>query len=57
MAHEVKTVEQRAPQTLEGATNRSPGANRPIFVPPADIYETGGNIAKPRTVTVSCTWF
>jgi HSP20 family protein len=47
MAQEVKTVEQRAPQTLEGAkevANRSPGATKPIFVPPADIYETGDNI-------------
>jgi len=43
MAQEVKTVEQRVPQTLEGAS-RGAGANRPIFVPPADIYETGDNI-------------
>jgi len=43
MAQEVKTVEQSAPQTLEGAS-RSPSAPRPTFVPPADIYETADNL-------------
>jgi HSP20 family molecular chaperone IbpA len=37
MAQEVQTVEQHSPQTL-GAGQRQP--YRPVFIPPADIYET-----------------
>jgi HSP20 family protein len=43
MAQEVKTVEQSAPQTLEGAS-RSANVPRPTFMPPADIYETADNL-------------
>jgi HSP20 family protein len=41
MAQEVKTVEQRMPQTA-GAGERSP--YRSTFTPPADIYETSDSL-------------
>ena len=41
MAQEVRTVEQRTPQTTEAGQRSVP---RPIFLPPADIYETRDNI-------------
>ena len=41
MAQEVRPVEQRTPQTTERAQHTAP---RPIFMPAADIYETGDNI-------------
>ena len=41
MAQELRTVEQRTPQTIEGAQRP---ARRPVFLPPADIYETRDNI-------------
>ena len=41
MAQEVRTVEQRTPQTAETGQRSAP---RPIFLPPADIYETRDNI-------------
>src|ERR1700756_913224 len=41
MAQELRTVEQRTPQTTEGAQRQ---AARPVFLPPADIYETRDNI-------------
>jgi len=37
MAQSVTTTEQRTPQTQGGVERR---AQRPVFVPPADIYET-----------------
>jgi HSP20 family protein len=45
MAQSVSTVEQRAPQTQAQHTPQTQGpaernAPRPVFVPPADIYET-----------------
>ena len=43
MAQEVKRVEQRAPQAVEGG-DRGTVADRPVFLPPADIFETGDNI-------------
>ena len=41
MAQEVSRTEQRVPQATETAP-RTP--SRPVFLPPADIYETRGNI-------------
>ena len=41
MAQEVSRTEQRVPQTTETAL-RTP--SRPVFLPPADIYETRDNI-------------
>jgi HSP20 family protein len=41
MAQEVRTVEQRTPQTTESSQRPAP---RPVFLPPADIYETRDNI-------------
>jgi HSP20 family molecular chaperone IbpA len=41
MAQEVRTVEQRTPPTT-GTGQQS--ASRPMFLPPADIYETHDNI-------------
>ena len=41
MAQEVRTTEQRTPATT-GTGERA--ANRPLFVPPADIFETKDNI-------------
>ena len=41
MAQEVRTVDQRTPATTESGQRTGP---RPVFVPPADIYETGDNI-------------
>jgi HSP20 family protein len=41
MAQEVRTVDQRTPVTTESGQRTGP---RPVFVPPADIYETGDNI-------------
>jgi HSP20 family protein len=41
MAQEVRTVEQRTPSTTEDWDRR---ANRPVFVPPSDIYETKDSI-------------
>jgi HSP20 family protein len=41
MAEEVSRTEQRRPQTTETAA-RTP--SRPVFLPPADIYETRDNI-------------
>jgi HSP20 family molecular chaperone IbpA len=41
MAQEVRTVEQRTPQTADGSQRPAP---RPVFLPPAEIYETCDNI-------------
>src|SRR5215831_20530534 len=41
MAQEVRTTEQRTPARTE-TRERTP--DRPVFVPPADIYETRDNI-------------
>jgi HSP20 family protein len=41
MAQEVRTAEQRTPATTD---NREATPNRPVFVPPADIYETKDHI-------------
>jgi HSP20 family protein len=41
MTQEVSRTEQRLPQTTETAQSTTP---RPLFVPPADIYETRDNI-------------
>src|SRR6266478_5229841 len=41
MAQEVRTVDQRTPTATE---NRERRANRPVFVPPSDIYETKDSI-------------
>jgi HSP20 family protein len=41
MAQEVSRTEQQVPQTTETAA-RAP--SRPLFLPPADIYETRENI-------------
>lgn len=41
MAQEVRTVDQPAPAATEGAQRMPP---RPVFVPPADIYETNDSI-------------
>jgi HSP20 family protein len=38
MAQEVRTVDPRSPAPAQGA---EPAASRPVFMPPADIYETG----------------
>lgn len=41
MAPEVRTVEQRTPNTRDGG---QPAPPRPVFLAPADIYETSENI-------------
>jgi HSP20 family molecular chaperone IbpA len=41
MAQEVRTVEQQAPATREAGQRMPP---RPVFLPPADIYETKDSI-------------
>jgi len=41
MAQEVGTVSQRTPATAESAQRMPP---RPVFLPPADIYETNDSI-------------
>jgi HSP20 family protein len=41
MAQEVRSVEQRTPATTEGGERLPP---RPVFLPPADIYETKDSI-------------
>ena len=41
MVQEVRTVDQQTPQTT-GSAERIPP--RPVFLPPADIYETRDNI-------------
>jgi len=41
MAQEVRTTDQRTPARTE-TRERTP--DRPVFVPPADIYETRANI-------------
>jgi HSP20 family molecular chaperone IbpA len=42
MAQEVRTVDQRTPVATE--SGQRTGGPRPVFLPPADIYETGDNI-------------
>jgi HSP20 family protein len=41
MAQEIRPVEQRTPATTEGGERLPP---RPVFLPPADIYETKDSI-------------
>lgn len=41
MAQELKTVERQVPSTLDGGERTRA---RPVFVPRADIYETGDDI-------------
>jgi HSP20 family protein len=41
MAQAVGTISQRIPATTEGAQSMPP---RPVFLPPADIYETNDSI-------------
>jgi HSP20 family protein len=41
MPQELRTVEQRTPATREEGQRQSP---RPVFLPPADIYETKDSI-------------
>ena|SRR5919204_874542 len=41
MAQEVRTTDQRTPATTE---TRQRVADRPVFIPPADIYETRDDI-------------
>ncbi len=41
MAQEVRTTEQRTPAA---AQNRETRPNRPVFVPPSDIYETNDSL-------------
>jgi len=41
MAKEVRTVEQQTPATREAGQRTPP---RPVFMPPADIYETKDSI-------------
>ena len=41
MAQEVRTIDQRTPQTTETSQRSAP---RPAFQPPADIYETRDSI-------------
>ena len=41
MAQEVRTVDQRTPSATEGSQRAAP---RPVFVPAADIYETGDSL-------------
>ena len=41
MAQEVSRTERQVPQTTEAAP---PAPSRPLFLPPADIYETRDNI-------------
>jgi HSP20 family protein len=41
MAQEVRTVEQQTPATREAGQRNPP---RPVFLPPADIYETKDSI-------------
>ncbi len=53
MAQEVRTVDQRTPTATENRERRS---NRPVFVPPSDIYETKDSIVvlaeMPRTAGI-----
>src|ERR1700761_5875230 len=48
MSQEVSNVEQRTPQTQAQQTPQRQSAERnvprPVFVPPADIYETGDSL-------------
>jgi hypothetical protein len=48
MPQEVSNVEQRTPQTQGQQTPQTQSAERnvprPVFVPPADIYETGDSL-------------
>jgi len=56
MSQDVSTGEQRTPQTVEQRTPQTQGqqtpqrqsaernVSRPVFVPPADIYETGDSL-------------
>ena len=41
MAQEVRNIDQRTPPTME---HRDRIPNRPVFVPPSDIYETKDSI-------------
>ena len=41
MAQEVRNIDQRTPPTME---HRDRVPNRPVFVPPSDIYETKDSI-------------
>jgi HSP20 family protein len=41
MGQEVRTVGQQVPRTVQGGQRPAP---RPVFLPPADIYETRDNI-------------
>ena len=41
MAQEVRTVDQRTPPATQ---NRERGVERPVFVPPSDIYEIPDSI-------------
>jgi HSP20 family protein len=41
MAQEVRTTDQHTPATTGGGER---AANRPVFVPPSDIYETNDSI-------------
>ena len=41
MAQEVRTVQEQTPSTRESAQRVPP---RPVFMPPADIYETKDSI-------------
>jgi HSP20 family molecular chaperone IbpA len=41
MAQEIRTTDQRSPATTGNAERT---ANRPVFVPPSDIYETNDSI-------------
>lgn len=43
MPQEVKIVEEQSSLSAEGA-RRTGAADRPVFVPPADIYETGDSL-------------
>lgn len=42
MPHELRTADQTVPAAAEGTTQRMPP--RPVFLPPADIYETKDSI-------------
>ena len=48
MAQAVGTVSQRTPATTEGAQRMPP---RPVFLPPADIYETNDAIVVMAEMT------
>ena len=41
MPQEVRTASQQVPRTVESGQHAAP---RPVFLPPADIYETRDNI-------------